>query len=206
MKTITSTRFASAAIIAFLFTIIFTANSFAAMDYFLRLEGLKGEGVYQATIDPATGDCVVKGVPAGTYTASIVCSPEYFASLGKTGGQTIEISSFSWGASNSSSIGSGTGAGRGKVNVSDFSIMKSTDKASPKLSNGVAAQPSSGGFTGKSCPLSVRKAGSDHQEYYTVTLTKVAISGGGEELPKESMERTAGGASTHYDVKANVKM
>jgi type VI secretion system secreted protein Hcp len=45
----------------------------------------------------------------------------------------IDLMSFSWGASNSSSVGTGTGASVGKVNVSDFSIMKSTDKASPVL-------------------------------------------------------------------------
>jgi type VI secretion system secreted protein Hcp len=45
----------------------------------------------------------------------------------------IDLMSFSWGASNSSSVGTGTGASTGKVNVSDFSIMKSTDSASPNL-------------------------------------------------------------------------
>src|ERR1700704_2209027 len=45
----------------------------------------------------------------------------------------IDIMSFSWGASNSSSVGTGTGASTGKVSVSDFSIMKSTDSSSPNL-------------------------------------------------------------------------
>src|SRR5260370_8567387 len=45
----------------------------------------------------------------------------------------IDVMSFSWGASNSTSVGTGTGASVGKVNVSDFSIMKSTDKSSPVL-------------------------------------------------------------------------
>jgi type VI secretion system secreted protein Hcp len=45
----------------------------------------------------------------------------------------IDIMSFSWGASNSSSVGTGTGVSTGKVSVSDFSIMKSTDSASPVL-------------------------------------------------------------------------
>ena len=45
----------------------------------------------------------------------------------------IDLMSFSWGASNSSSVGTGTGASVGKVSVSDFSIMKSTDSSSPVL-------------------------------------------------------------------------
>ena len=45
----------------------------------------------------------------------------------------IDIMSFSWGASNSTSVGTGTGASTGKVSVSDFSIMKTTDSSSPPL-------------------------------------------------------------------------
>ena len=45
----------------------------------------------------------------------------------------IDLMSFSWGASNSSSVGTGTGVSVGKVAVSDFSIMKATDSSSPVL-------------------------------------------------------------------------
>src|SRR6516162_329328 len=45
----------------------------------------------------------------------------------------IDILSFSWGASNSSSVGTGTGVSTGKAAVSDFSVMKSTDSSSPVL-------------------------------------------------------------------------
>jgi type VI secretion system secreted protein Hcp len=45
----------------------------------------------------------------------------------------IDIMSFSWGASNSTSVGTGTGASTGKVSVSDFSVMKSSDSSSPNL-------------------------------------------------------------------------
>ncbi len=199
MKHTTSTRFAPAGILAFLFTFLLSANSFAAVDAYLTLEGTKGEGIYQAKIDPATGNCMIKNIPQGTYTATLTGSPEYFNSHSSDGG-TIEISSFSWGTSNSSSIGTGTGASTGKVNVSTFSIMKKTDMASPKA----AIQPSSGGFTHKSCVLFVRKAGGDPKSMQ-VTLQTVTISGGGEELPKESLERSSS-PKTGYDVKANVKI
>jgi type VI secretion system secreted protein Hcp len=45
----------------------------------------------------------------------------------------IDLMSFSWGASNSSAVGTGTGVSTGKVTVSDFSIMKTTDSSSPVL-------------------------------------------------------------------------
>ena len=47
---------------------------------------------------------------------------------------TIEVYSFSWGASNPVTVGSGTGGiSGGKVSISSFNIMKKTDKASAKL-------------------------------------------------------------------------
>ena len=45
----------------------------------------------------------------------------------------IDLMSFSWGASNGSSVGTGTGVSVGKVAVSDFSVMKATDSSSPPL-------------------------------------------------------------------------
>ena len=45
----------------------------------------------------------------------------------------IEITSYSWGLDVPVSIGSGTGGGAGKVSLSDFSIAKMFDSASPLL-------------------------------------------------------------------------
>ena len=45
----------------------------------------------------------------------------------------IELMSFSWGASNPTTVAVGTGLAAGKVSLSDFSVMKVTDKASPTL-------------------------------------------------------------------------
>ena len=48
--------------------------------------------------------------------------------------KAFEIYSFSWGASNPTTIGSSSGgAGAGKVSLSSFNIMKKTDSASPAL-------------------------------------------------------------------------
>jgi len=45
----------------------------------------------------------------------------------------IELESFSWGASNNSSISTGTGAGIGIGNIGDFHFTKPIDKASMNL-------------------------------------------------------------------------
>lgn len=45
----------------------------------------------------------------------------------------IAVSSFSFGATNSSSTASGSGGGTGKATLSNITVVKSTDKASPLL-------------------------------------------------------------------------
>jgi type VI secretion system secreted protein Hcp len=93
--------------------------------------------------------------------------------------ETIDIDSFSWGASNSGSMSSGTGGGTGKVTFQDINFTASTHKGSPLLMQSVA----SGKHISKAI-LYVRKSGGDHQEYYKITLTDVLVSnyssGGGQ--------------------------
>jgi hypothetical protein len=57
--------------------------------------------------------------------------------------QSIEVESFSWGASNAASASSGSGAGAGKVNVQDLSVMKSRTarEASSGMATGKRAAP-----------------------------------------------------------------
>jgi type VI secretion system secreted protein Hcp len=45
----------------------------------------------------------------------------------------IQVMSFSWGGSQQTTVSGAGGSGAGKVSLSDFSVMKSFDKASPKL-------------------------------------------------------------------------
>lgn len=67
-------------------------------------------------------------------------SADYFLKLEGIEGESvdeehrgeIEILSYSWGMSNPTSIGSG-GLSAGKVSMSDFTITKKADKASPQL-------------------------------------------------------------------------
>jgi type VI secretion system secreted protein Hcp len=83
----------------------------------------------------------------------------------------IEILSFSWGVSNSGSIGSGGGGGEGKANFSDFNFVSSLQKSSPKLWLTCAT-----GQHIKQAVLTCRKAGGDNFEFYKVTLTDVLVS------------------------------
>ena len=107
--------------------------------------------------------------------------------------KSIELYSFSWGASNPTTIGHGTGGGAGKVSLSSFNVMKRTDVASATL------------FTkccmGEHMPevlVVLRKAGgSNPLEYLTYKFTEVYVdsiqwsgSSGGDDTPSESLSLT----------------
>ena len=83
---------------------------------------------------------------------------------------TIEISSWSWGCSNPSSVGGG-GGGTGKVSFQDFHFSTNIGKASPQLLVACAT-----GQHIKKAVLFVRKSGNDQQDYYKVTLEDCLIS------------------------------
>lgn len=83
----------------------------------------------------------------------------------------IEISSFSWGVSNSSTIGGGGTAG--KATFKEFTVTKKTDASCPELFIRCA--------TGQHIPsavLHVRKAGTagKPETYLKITLTDVLVS------------------------------
>jgi type VI protein secretion system component Hcp len=83
------------------------------------------------------------------------------------GTDAFQVLSWSWGASNPVTV-SGGGGGEGKVNVSDFNIMKPFDACSPALLGGVA--------TGKAFPSLTLTASNKDGTTTTVTLTDVRIS------------------------------
>ena len=107
----------------------------AAVDYYLKLDGVDGESL----------DSKHKG--------------------------TIEIESFSWGATQSGTSGHGSGAGAGKVSFQDFHFTMKINKASPKLMEKCAT-----GEHIKNAILTARKAGGRQEEYMKVTFTDVLVS------------------------------
>jgi type VI secretion system secreted protein Hcp len=102
----------------------------------------------------------------------------------------IDILSFSFGASNPTTVGKGTGAGASQVNISSFNIMKQTDLASAPLFLRCAK--------GEHIPTAIvtlRKAGGENPlEYLQYKFTKVYVdsiqwsgSSGGDDTPTESL-------------------
>ena len=103
----------------------------------------------------------------------------------------IEIESFSWGLSNTGSIGSGGGgAGAGKAVLQDFHFTSKLSKASPLLLKACAT-----GQHLKEALLTVRRGGGEGRggnEYLKIKLSDILVSSlapGGEatdEFPSES--------------------
>jgi len=135
---------------------------------------------------------------------------------------SIDIESFSWGASQGGSFSSGGGGGAGKVSMQDFHFVMKVNKASPKLMLACAT-----GQHIKKAVLIARKAGKDQQEYMKVTMSDILVSsfqtGGSEgsntlptdqislnfakiefEYKEQKADGTLGGSiKAGYDVKAN---
>jgi type VI secretion system secreted protein Hcp len=115
----------------------------------------------------------------------------------------IEIYSFSWGASNPTTIGSGsTGIAGGKVSISSFNAMKKTEKSSPSLFSACC--------TGKhfaTATVTMRKASGDsgQKAFLTYTFTDVMVesvqwsgSTGGDDTPTESVSFAFGKVEINY--------
>jgi type VI secretion system secreted protein Hcp len=123
----------------------------------------------------------------------------------------IDLYSFSWGASNPTTMGRGGGAAGGKVSLSSFNFLKKTDAASPKLFEACC-----NGTHIKEAVLTLRKAGGkealNYLEYKFSDLFIDSVqwsgSAGGDETPTESVsfafakvqitytEQTAAGAGS----------
>ena len=102
----------------------------------------------------------------------------------------IDILSFSFGASNPTTVAKGSGAGASQVSISSFNIMKMTDLSSTALFLRCAK--------GEHIPeatVTLRKAGGTKAlEYLTYKFSKVYVesiqwsgSGGGDDTPAESL-------------------
>jgi len=113
----------------------------------------------------------------------------------------IELISFSWGASNPTSVDVGGGAGSGKVSVSGFNFMKRTDAASAPLFQACC--------TGKHFPKAVvtlyKASGGDAVDYLKYEFEKVFIesvqwsgSSGGDDVPMESVSIAFGKVAMTY--------
>lgn len=133
----------------------------------------------------------------------------------------IDVESFSWGVSQSGTMGHGGGGGAGKATFQDFHFTMRGSKATPKLMLNCAT-----GTHIKKAVLTARKAGKEQQEFQKITFTDVLVSsynaggmGGAAETSdqvslnfakieieykEQKADGTLGGAvKAGYDVKAN---
>jgi type VI secretion system secreted protein Hcp len=83
----------------------------------------------------------------------------------------IEVLAWSWGVSQSGTVGHGGGGGAGKPSFHDFTFSHHLDKASPLLMKACAT----GGHV-KDARITVRKAGTGQQEYLVITMTDVLVT------------------------------
>jgi len=100
----------------------------------------------------------------------------------------IKIHSFSWGASQTTSVSGSGGSGAGKASLSDINVMKDLDKASPELFKAL--------LTGKhiaTAVLTAQKVTGDTsgKPFLTITFGEVFVTSqqisGSSEIPSEAV-------------------
>jgi type VI secretion system secreted protein Hcp len=133
---------------------------------------------------------------------------DIFAKIGDIKGEAldgkhkdeIEVLSYSWGVSNSGSMGFGGGGGEGKASFQDISFTHYTDKASPVLMLACAT-----GQHLKDATITSRKAGKEQQEYLVIKMDDVLVTSvshgasGGDGKPTENI--TLSYAKIHVEYK-----
>jgi type VI secretion system secreted protein Hcp len=105
---------------------------------------------------------------------------DIFAKIGDIKGESlddkhkgeIEVLSFSWGVTNSGTIGGGGGGAAGKATFHNLSFMHIIDKASPLLLKACAT-----GEHIKEATITQRKAGKGQQEFLIIKMNDVIITG-----------------------------
>jgi type VI secretion system secreted protein Hcp len=115
---------------------------------------------------------------------------DIFAKLGDIKGESadtkhkgeIDVTSWSWGMTQTGSMATGGGGGTGKVSFHDLTFNHNFDKASPILQKACAT-----GDHIKEGTITVRKAGKEQQEFLIIKMneiivTSVAPASGGEAI------------------------
>lgn len=114
----------------------------------------------------------------------------------------MELQSFSWGASNPSTVGAGGGGGGGgKVSVSSFAIMKRSDAASPILFQSCCT----GSHFAKAVVTLNKAAGTTALDFIKYEFEEVYVdsvqwsgSSGGDDTPTESVSFSFGKVTMMY--------
>jgi type VI secretion system secreted protein Hcp len=132
---------------------------------------------------------------------------DYFLKLDGVDGESvdsnhkneIQIMSWSWGASQVSSVAGTGGSGAGKADLSDFSIMCYFDKSTPKFFKSIGA-----GTHIKTGTMSAVKSGADGKPYLKVDFKELFVSGlqisGSSEIPTVSVSFSYNEIKIDYSV------
>jgi type VI secretion system secreted protein Hcp len=111
----------------------------------------------------------------------------------------IQVLSWSWGASNVSSVAGTGGSGAGKVDMSDVSMMLNFDKSTPKFFKSI----SKGTHLTKGT-MSAVKSGADGKPYLKVNFTEIFITGlqmsASSEVPTVSLSFTYNEIGIDYSI------
>jgi type VI secretion system secreted protein Hcp len=98
----------------------------------------------------------------------------------------IQLLSFSWGGSQTTSVAGTGGSGAGKVDLSDISIMKYYDKSSPQVFKSLIS-----GTHIKTGVLSATKAGGGGKPFLKISLGELFVTSNqisaSSEIPTESV-------------------
>jgi type VI secretion system secreted protein Hcp len=90
----------------------------------------------------------------------------------------VEVLSYSWGVTNTGTIGSGGGGGAGRATFQDLSIVHKIDRASPQLLQACAT-----GQHLKEATITFRKAGKGQQDFLIIKMNDVIITGVAQSAP-----------------------
>jgi type VI secretion system secreted protein Hcp len=111
----------------------------------------------------------------------------------------IQVLSWSWGASNVSSVAGTGGSGAGKVDMSDMSMMLNFDKSTPKFFKAISV-----GTHITKGTMSAVKSGADGKPYLKVNLTEIFVTGlqmsASSEVPTVSLSFTYNEIGIDYSV------
>jgi type VI secretion system secreted protein Hcp len=130
---------------------------------------------------------------------------DIFARIGDIKGESlddlhadeIEVLSWSWGVTQTGSMGHGGGGGAGRATFQDFIFVHPFDKASPLLMNACAA-----GEHIKEATITIRKAGDNPQDFMIITMNDVLITSvadsGAAEGATESVALRCGKVDLEY--------
>jgi type VI secretion system secreted protein Hcp len=109
----------------------------------------------------------------------------------------ITVMSFSWGASQATSVSGSGGSGAGKANLSDLSIMKNYDGASAPLYKALLK-----GDHITSGVLTAVKSGANGAPFIQITLSELYVTSiqisGSSEIPMESVSFSYNQIKTEY--------